>query len=151
MTNRYTCVLALLLFSLVSTHSQTSVPHSRKPSLHRHGERADTVLTGFVVDAACAKDMMGKPDVMKLAEAHTKKCALEETCAPSGYGIFENGVWHKFDARGDARAKDLIERTSLLRAILVDVKGRINGDTLIVASIGEHPPVSPAKKPHTKP
>ena len=94
-------------------------------------------MRGYIVDAACAKDMAGKDNTMQKAADHTKKCALEESCAPSGYGLFSDGKYYKFDAAGDKKAKELIEKTSKERAITAEVTGRKSGDTFVVKSIKE--------------
>lgn len=92
---------------------------------------------GYVVDAMCAKGMAGKETTMKKASAHTRACALEEECAKSGYGVFSEGKWYKFDATGDAKAKEMIEKTSTEKGIMVDVTGSIQDGQIIVASLTE--------------
>ncbi|MCZ6775374.1 MAG: hypothetical protein O7D34_02820 [Ignavibacteria bacterium] len=97
-----------------------------------------TTRQGYVVDEMCAKMMMGKETTMKKAAAHTKACALEEECAASGYGVFSEGNWYKFDEAGDEMALELIENTERKKGIMVDVTGKMEDEELVVASIKEH-------------
>jgi len=99
---------------------------------------AKVMLSGYVVDAMCAKGMAKKDDPMMKAKGHTKSCALEEDCAASGFGVFSEGKYYKFDEKGDAMAKDLIEKTSTEKGIMVDVAGSMDGERLVVASVKEH-------------
>jgi hypothetical protein len=96
------------------------------------------MLSGYVVDAMCAQGMLKKSDPMAKAAAHTKSCALEDDCAASGFGVFSDGKYYKFDEKGDTMAKDLIEKTSTEKGIMVDVTGSMKGDRLVVASVTEH-------------
>jgi hypothetical protein len=81
--------------------------------------------------------MVKKGKVMERAAAHTKECALEDNCATSGYGVFSDGKYIKFDAHGDEIAQDLIQKTETQKGITVEVTGTIEGDRLAVASIKE--------------
>jgi len=100
-------------------------------------EPKQETLHGYVVDAMCAGGFMKKPDMMEKAAGHTKSCALEESCAASGYGVFSNSKYYKFDANGDKLAKALLEKTKKEKGILVDVTGKQDGDHFAVASIKE--------------
>jgi hypothetical protein len=97
-------------------------------------------VSGYVVDAMCAKGMAGKETTMKKAMSHTKACALEEDCAGSGFGVFSEGKWYKFDENGDKQAQKLIENSSMERGIMVEVTGAMKGQTLAVASMKEQKP-----------
>jgi hypothetical protein len=97
-----------------------------------------TTLQGYVVDQMCAKTMAGKENTMKKAAAHTKACALEEECAASGYGVFSEGKWYKFDEEGAEKAFSLIENTENEKGIMVEVTGKMKDDEFVVASIKEY-------------
>jgi hypothetical protein len=105
-----------------------------------------TTLKGYVVDASCAKDMAGKEDVMTRAANHSKKCALEEMCTASGYGVFSDGKWYKFDEAGDKQAKELVEKTTKTKEIAVEVKGKKGDGTMAVTSIKEQKEAKAMKK-----
>lgn len=92
---------------------------------------------GYVVDAMCAKTMAKKDNPMERAAKHTRDCALEESCASTGYGLFYDGKYYKFDDEGDKKAKDLIEKSSTEKGLMVDVTGKMDGDKIEVASISE--------------
>ena len=92
---------------------------------------------GYIVDAMCAKGMLKKGNAMEKAAKHTRDCALEEACAASGYGVFQGGKYYKFDDAGDQKAKELIEKTSTEKGIMVNVTGKLEGDKIMVASISE--------------
>ncbi len=103
-------------------------------------EAKPMTINGYVVDAMCAKGMAGKETTMKKAMSHTRACALEEECASSGFGVFSEGKWYKFDESGDKQAQKLIENSSTERGIMVEVSGTMKGQTLAVASIKEQKP-----------
>ena len=95
--------------------------------------QAPVRLTGYMVDVKCAiEHAKGKPEEdMKFAAEHTKDCALMEECLKSGYGIFSDGKWYPFDAKGNELAKALLKNTQKEDHIKVTVKG-INRDGKIL-------------------
>lgn len=90
-------------------------------------------LTGHLVDQMCGGEVK---DAAKAAE-HSKECALMDHCAASGFGIFANGKYVKFDAEGSKKAKLLVEKTKKEKDIAVVAEGTLNGDILTVASLKE--------------
>jgi len=108
-------------------------------------------IHGYVVDAMCAKGMAGKETTMKKASGHTRACALEEECAKSGFGVFSEGKWYKFDATGDAKAKEMLEKTSTEKGIMIDVTGSMKDGQLVVASLTESKMGMMEKKMEAKP
>jgi hypothetical protein len=96
-------------------------------------------LTGYVVDVRCAtRHAKDKPeDAMKFAAEHTKECALKEECVRSGYGIFADGQWFPFDAKGNERAKDLIEKTQKKDHIKMTVEGVKHDGKILVQNLTE--------------
>jgi hypothetical protein len=90
-------------------------------------------LTGHLVDQMCGG---GVKDAAKAAE-HSKECALMDHCASSGFGIFANGKYVKFDAEGSKKAKALVEKTKKEKDIAIVAEGTLSGDTLTVASLKE--------------
>ena len=95
-------------------------------------------LTGYVVDAMCAKGMAKKENPMEKASMHTKQCAMEEACAASGFGVFSDGKYHKFDKKGDELALALIKESKTEKGMMVEVEGMQKDDMLAVVSIKEH-------------
>jgi hypothetical protein len=90
-------------------------------------------LTGHLVDQMCGGEVK---DAAKAAD-HSKECALMDHCASSGFGIFANGKYVKFDAEGSKKAKGLVEKTKKEKDIVIVVEGTLDGDTLTVASLNE--------------
>ena len=95
------------------------------------GQKA--TLTGHLVDQMCGGDLK---DAAKAAD-HSKECALMDHCAASGFGIFANGKYVKFDAEGSKMAKALVEKTKKEKDITIVAEGTLDGDTLTVASLKE--------------
>jgi hypothetical protein len=106
-----------------------------------------TTLKGYVVDQMCGKGMAKKPNPMEKAAGHTRDCALEDACSASGYGIFSDGKYVKFDAAGNKLAKEAIEKSKREKGLYFEVKGTVNGEMLAVSSVKE---ISPEKKAPTK-
>ena len=98
-----------------------------------------TQVSGYVVDAMCAKGMAKKDKPMEAAAMHTKQCALEEECAASGFGVFSDGKWYKFDEKGDVMASELIKASKTEKGIMVKAEGEMKGDVLAVSALGELP------------
>jgi len=90
-------------------------------------------LTGHLVDQMCGGEVK---DAAKAAD-HSKECALMDQCAASGFGIFSNGKYVKFDAEGSKKAKALVEKTKKEKDITIVAEGTLDGDTLTVASLTE--------------
>jgi hypothetical protein len=116
----------VLSLAVVSLGLAQDAKKEMKPSMH-----------GYIVDAMCAKGMAKKDAPMEAAAKHSKECALEEGCASSGYGLFSEGKWYKFDEAGDKMTKELIESSKTEKGIMADVTGEMKGDKLAVTSIKE--------------
>jgi hypothetical protein len=116
----------------------------------------ETTLHGYIVDAMCAKGMAKHPETaMKKAANHTRVCAIEEECARSGYGVFADGKWYKFDGAGDKQALQLLRNTVKEKGIMVDATGTLTGETFAVTALTERSRdaqkvKSPAKKAERK-
>lgn len=113
-------------------------------------ETKTTTLSGYVVDQMCAKGFAKKADPMVKAAAHTKECALEEACAASGYGIFSGGKYYKFDEKGSATAKKLIEQTKRTKGLYFEATGQVGDGSLTVASLKEATPEKKMEKTEKK-
>jgi hypothetical protein len=96
-------------------------------------------LTGYVVDVVCAADHTkdNPEDATKFASEHTKECALMEECVKSGYGIFADGQWYPFDAKGNTLAKALFEKSAKKDHIKVTVEGMKHEGKIIVEKLTE--------------
>ncbi|MCG3161515.1 MAG: hypothetical protein JMDDDDMK_02698 [Acidobacteria bacterium] len=96
-------------------------------------------LTGYVVDVMCAADhTKDKPeDAMKFASEHTKSCGLMDECVKSGYGIFADGKWYPFDAKGNELARAMFEKSQKNDHIKVIVEGMNHGGKILVEKITE--------------
>jgi hypothetical protein len=92
---------------------------------------------GYIVDAMCANNMLKKGNAMEKAAKHTKECALEEACAASGFGVFSDGKYYKFDEKGDKLAKEMIEKSATEKGLMADVFGSMKDDKIMVASLAE--------------
>ena len=101
-------------------------------------KKAETiVLKGYVVDAMCGEAWAKKGNGPEKAAKHTKVCALNDHCSASGYGIFSDSRWVKFDGNGDREAKAAIQKSKKERGHYFEVRGRMEGQTFQVASLKE--------------
>lgn len=96
-------------------------------------------LTGYVVDVMCASSHAKDKaeDATKFAAEHTKECALMEDCVKSGYGIFADGKWYPFDAKGNELAKAIFDKSQKKDHFKVTVEGMKHGEKILVESITE--------------
>src|SRR5262245_11813277 len=96
-------------------------------------------LSGYVVDVMCfsehAKDATDA--ARKAAAEHTRECALMEECVKSGYGIYADGKWYPFDAKGNELAKAMFEKTKKKDNIKVTVEGMKHDGKILVEKITE--------------
>jgi len=90
-------------------------------------------LTGHLVDQMCGAELK---DAAKAAE-HSKECALMDHCAASGFGLFADGRYMKFDTGGSKKAKELLEKTKKEKDIVVVAEGTLNNGVLTVAGLRE--------------
>jgi|SRR5437016_2973691 len=93
-------------------------------------EGKKVTLTGHLVDQMCGG---GVREVSK-AKEHSKEW---DRCARSGYGIFADGRFIKFDAPSSGQAKELLEKSTREKDIQVTVEGTQDGDILTLTSIKE--------------
>ena len=97
-------------------------------------------LKGYVVDQMCAGKMAMKDNAMEKAQGHSKDCALDDHCAASGYGIFSDGKYYKFDEKGSERAKGLIEKSQREKGLFFEAKGTVSEGTMALTSLKEATP-----------
>lgn len=129
-------ILALTVCCSIITVAQEAKPAVKADAKE---ETQATVLHGYVVDAMCAKGIARKPEtMMKKAASHTRSCALDEDCAASGFGVFSEGKWYKFDEAGDKQALELVKNSKKAKGLSVVVSGTQRGEVFAVASIAEH-------------
>jgi hypothetical protein len=93
--------------------------------------------TGHIVDKACSGTVV--KGGVSTADAHSgaKGCAKKEGCEKSGYGIYADGKWTAFDAKGNELAKAALAKATKDTGVKFDVVGELKGDTLEVTEIKE--------------
>jgi len=128
-------VLACCLAGLVSAQGTGKKEAAKMEK--KEAAKGTATWHGYVVDAMCAKTILKKDNIMDKAAKHTKDCALEDACASSGYGLFYDNKYYKFDEAGDKLAKEAIEKSKKDRDLMFDVTGKMEGDKITVASLSE--------------
>jgi len=96
-------------------------------------------LTGYIVDVICFADhAKDSPEAAtKVAAEHTKECALMVECVKSGYGIYADGKWYPFDAKGNELAKAAFEKTGKKDHVKMTVEGMKHDGKILVEKITE--------------
>src|SRR5215467_1876382 len=104
-------------------------------------------LSGYVVDLMCfAEHTKDATDVAKKAAAeHTRDCALMEECVKSGYGVYADGKWYPFDAKGNELAKAMFEKAKRKDNIKATVEGMNHDGKILVEKIVLSPQTSVTK------
>jgi hypothetical protein len=109
-----------------------------------------TTLTGYLVDKKCATGMAKIDGGMAKARAHERACAMMPKCAKSGYGVIisvpksathaSDVDYYKFDKAGDAKAAEVLAKSTRKDNMLVEVVGVADKKklTVTVESIKEH-------------
>lgn len=137
---RLIAVVLLLCFALCSSPGQAGKGPATRPSSRTAGAAQTpqlVTLTGYVVDAMCGRSIAKRGNPMERAARHTRDCSLDEGCAASGYGIFAEGQWYKFDPPGDGLAKAAIEKSARKDSLAFEVTGSALGGEFAVASVKE--------------
>jgi len=96
-------------------------------------------LTGYVVDVVCFADhVKDSPEAAtKVAAEHTKECALMEDCVKGGYGVYADGQWYPFDAKGNELAKAVFEKTGKKDHVKMTVEGMKHEGKILAQKITE--------------
>jgi hypothetical protein len=94
-------------------------------------------LTGPIVDKMCSARVGKAADVTAAAAAHKKDCALSDACAASGFGVFADGKYYEFDAKGNEMAKAKLEASKKDAGAKFKVEGKLAENKLTVTSISE--------------
>lgn len=91
-------------------------------------------IEGYLVDKMCSTEVLkGGADA---AKAHTKECALMDSCKDSGFGVVTaDGKFIKFDADGDRYAVKMLGLKNSEDNIQATVNGKVEGDTIAVAAL----------------
>jgi hypothetical protein len=134
---RAVSLLASLMVVAAIGLAQEKKMEEKKEAAAAKEEGKSVTMKGYVVDAMCAKGIAKKENMMEKAAAHTKECALEEACSATGYGLFSEGKWFKFDDAGDKQAKAMIEKSKAEKGLAFEVTGKLEGDKFAVASLKE--------------
>lgn len=100
---------------------------------------ANQTLQGYLVDNACSMEKHKSAD---WAAKHSKSCLNMEECQKSGYAILTpDQKLYKFDAKGNAEARKLIDATEKKDNWKITLKGAVDrqNKTVAVSSIALQP------------
>ena len=97
-----------------------------------------TTYSGVLMDVACGAKTPKNADPAARAKGHTKNCALMESCVKSGYGVFVDGKFLKFDAKGNGLAKSILGASTKDKDIEVTVTGTVDGENIKVTDLKEN-------------
>lgn len=103
-------------------------------------ETKPVTIRGYVVDQMCAVSIGRKADPMPRAAKHTRECSFHPDCASSGFGIFADGKFTKFDTEGSAKALKALQVSKREKGMYYEVTGTMEGDLLAVSSLREIDP-----------
>jgi hypothetical protein len=94
---------------------------------------------GVIVDKACATGKVAKQggDLQTAAANESRGCILMESCRKSGLGLYSDGKYYEFDAKGNELAKAALEKSKKDKGAKFKVTGKVTGDKMAVESISE--------------
>ncbi len=103
------------------------------PALAQEAKKANkqATLVGYLSDCQCGESM----ESVKMAADHTKECCLMDACAKSGFGIYADGKFIKFDPKGSDKAKDFLIALKKEKDLKVKVKGKMENNVFMLSSI----------------
>jgi len=96
-------------------------------------DQKSVTLTGNILDKACSAGN----NTAEKAGNHKKGCALSERCLKSGLGVFADGKYVEFDAKGTELGKAALEKTSKANGAVFKVTGKVADGKMMVESITE--------------
>jgi hypothetical protein len=94
-------------------------------------QQLQTTLIGYLSDCQCGESM----ENVKMAASHTKECCLMDACAKSGFGIYSDGKFIKFDKNGSDKAKSFLVGLKKEKDLKVKVKGKMENNMFVLTSI----------------
>ena len=94
-------------------------------------------LSGNIVDKACSGRGAKAANPQEAAGGHSKKCALSDNCKASGYGVYSDGKFYEFDAKGAELAAEALTKSGKEKGAVFKVTGKVSGDKIAVDSITE--------------
>ena len=107
-------VIALGMYGMAAAQGQ-----------HADHKGKDVTLTGYITDKHCEKNDGATHDV---------NCIVAGPCGKSGLGVFADGKFHAFDAKGSEEAIKIL-KASGKAGVKYKVTGTESGETLTVKSI----------------
>jgi hypothetical protein len=99
----------------------------------------DKAMEGIIVDKNCATGKVAKQggDLQTAAANETRGCILMTSCVNSGLGLYSDGKYYLFDAKGNELGKAALEKSKKDKGAKFKVTGKVTGDRIAVASIEE--------------
>jgi len=99
----------------------------------------DNSLVGVIVDKNCATGKVPKQggDVQTAAANESKGCILMDSCFKSGLGVYSDGKYYLFDAKGNELGKAALEKSKKDKGAKFKVTGKVTGNTIAVSTIEE--------------
>lgn len=123
--------LIALLIALAVALSIAAVSTAQKKDSEK------VMLTGNIVDKACATGRMKKDDPQGAIDAHKKSCSLMDNCLKSGLGVYADGKFTEFDEKGSEMAKAALEKSAKDNGAKFKVMGKMADGKLAVSNIEE--------------
>ena len=78
-------------------------------------------LKGNIIDNQCAGTQTPE-QLTEFVKTHAKECALLPACAVSGYGIFADNVFYKFDKESNVKVGEFLKQVDSKLSVLVVAK-----------------------------
>ncbi len=120
--------ISLTVFALLVIVSPATAQEAKKSS---KVNKSQTTLVGYLSDCQCGESM----ESVQMAAGHTKECCLMESCAKSGFGIYANGKFIKFDSKGSDKAKAFLVALKKEKDLKVKVTGKMENGVFVLTSI----------------
>jgi hypothetical protein len=122
-------LIALALFLFIGPPSNAQEAKAKKI------KQKQTELVGFLSDCQCGESL----ENVKMAADHTKECCLMDACAKSGFGIYSDGKFTKFDDEGSKKAQAYLTALKKEKNLKVKVKGQLSDGKFVLAKIQDAP------------
>ena len=105
-------------------------------ALYAQGDKS-VKISGYLIDNACSAGHAKDAGFAERVKKHKKSCALMPSCEGSGFAVYADGKLYKLDDAGNKSASALLKETDTAMAIMVEVEGTVDGETVHVTKITE--------------
>ena len=126
-------IIAVILLAVTGVSAQFMSGETMHSGSYAPEVEPSITVKGYLIDKTCAA--AHADGLADAAMGHPRACALKSLAA--GLGVVSKGQWFPLDEKGSKKAAELLEKSTVENGVMVQVTGRMHGNTFIVSHIKE--------------